>query len=1146
MKVHNQPAAEPMEVDHNCEEFFEEAALRGSLKKLKLEARNEKDPMVVIGKHKDKVINRLQAEVRNGGKKWFMSVQVSFKREDKTAQPVFRGHCQIALKPDDIEPSFEASVQEISKSFTEYQREGSNWTLDHVINLTLHVARYKPLRGSTYIPLPPALKNKKAIINVKNNDEKCFLWAILTALHPAEINSERVTQYEGYVDTLNMTGISYPVKMSDIVKFERLNNISINVFGYEGEIFPMHITQERHMKHVNLLLFSSHDISHFCWIKSLNRLLFDQKTHNTQHFFCDYCLHGFTKASLLEEHRPYCNIHGPQKIQLPSEKDKWLSFSGRDMAKQQESPYVIYADFESYTTKISSCSPDPSKSYTHKLTQHIPSGFAYKIVGLHGEPVVYRGPNVAETFVEYMTEVEEHLKEKLSTENAVSLVMTGSDEKAFKEAVSCHICGEALNDDRVKDHCHTTGHFRGAAHKQCNLNYRLRKRVPVVFHNLQGYDAHIIMQAIGKSKKKLECIPNNMDKYVSFSMGCLDFIDSFQFMSSSLETLVSNLAKEGSSKFTHVCQHFNKGHHSLLLCKGVYPYDYVDRPEVLDETTLPPPEAFYNSLSGEHISEGDYQHACQVWEAFEIKTLGEYHDLYLLTDVLLLADVFQNFRQVCLQYYGLDPANFYTSPGLAWQACLKMTGQKLELLTDLDMHLFIEAGLRGGISMISNRYSSANNPYLPDYNPNHPSKYIAYLDANNLYGWAMSQPLPTHDFKWVGGVDVTQVDDDSQTGYILEVDLDYPEHLHDMHNDYPLAPERKSIDDKMLSPYCQSFSMCGASVEKLVPNLLPKTKYVLHYRNLKQYLSLGMVVTKIHRVLAFNQSCWLKPYISFNTEKRKEAKNAFEKDFFKLMNNAVFGKTMENLRKRVNVKLVNAEEKVKKLVSKPNFHDFKIFNEDLTAIQMKKTKLLLNKPIYVGLSILDLSKILMYDFHYSYIKNKYGQQAKLLFTDTDSLCYEITTEDIYKDMFQDASLFDTSDYPTDHLLHSTSNKKVLGKMKDECAGTPPSEFVGLRPKMYSIVYAGKEKKTANGVKKSVVKNTISHADYKETLFEKASQIRSMTEIRSEGHELYTIKLNKTSLSPYDDKRYILEDGCTTLAYGHYKIPKPLQNQSFDF
>ena len=300
-----------------------------------------------------------------------------------------------------------------------------------------------------------------------------------------------------------------------------------------------------------------------------------------------------------------------------------------------------------------------------------------------------------------------------------------------------------------------------------------------------------------------------------------------------------------------------------------------------------------------------------------------------------------------------------------------------------------------------------------------------------------------------------------------------------------------------------------------------------------------MRLTKIHRVLAFQQSPWLRSYIDFNTQKRAQATNDFEKDFFKLMNNSVFGKTMENLRKRVNVKLVNNKKKLTKLVASPSFQSFRIFDENLAAVNMRKISLYLNRPIYVGFCILELSKVLMYDFHYNHIKVKYGDNAKLLFTDTDSLCYEIKTHDIYRDYQEDQHLYDTSEYPRDHFLFSTRNKKVIGKMKDETHGVPIEEFIGLRPKMYSILYTENnkpvEKKTAKGIAKNVTKKVIRHNDYKTCLFDQTLEMASMKQIRSERHQLYSITLNKIGLSPYDDKRYILPDGMTTLAHGHYSI-----------
>ena len=486
----------------------------------------------------------------------------------------------------------------------------------------------------------------------------------------------------------------------------------------------------------------------------------------------------------------------------------------------------------------------------------------------------------------------------------------------------------------------------------------------------------------------------------------------------------------------------------------------MDSFEKFKQTELPTKEQFYSTLNNECITDKDYQHAQNVWNTFKLQSMGEYHDLYLKSDVLLLADVFENFRKTCIQYYKLDPCHYFTSPGLSWDAMLKMTNIKLELITDIDMYQFIEKGMRGGISYIANRYGKANNKYMKTYDEKAPSKYIMYLDANNLYGWAMSQYLPTGGFKWLSPKQIEKINlgkytENSEKGLILEVDLEYPKELHDLHNDYPLGPEKVKVTEDMLSDYCKKiankYKISTGLVHKLIPTLSNKEKYVLHYRNLQLYLNLGLKLKKLHRVLEFNQSPWLKQYIDFNTQKRKIAKNSFEKDFFKLMNNSVFGKTMENIRKRVDVRLVTSKEKLLKLASKPTYVSSKIFNENLVAVHKIKETLTLNRPAYVGMCILDLSKTLMYDFHYNYIKNKYGDKAKLLFTDTDSLTYEIKTKDVYRDFWNDKDRFDNSDYPENSPYFNKTNKKVIGKFKDEAAGVPVVEFAGLRSKMYSYM-----------------------------------------------------------------------------------------------
>ena len=319
----------------------------------------------------------------------------------------------------------------------------------------------------------------------------------------------------------------------------------------------------------------------------------------------------------------------------------------------------------------------------------------------------------------------------------------------------------------------------------------------------------------------------------------------------------------------------------------------------------------------------------------------------------------------------------------------------------------------------------------------------------------------------------------------------------------------------MLSNYCEQirdkYKITIGQVHKLIPALKNKEKYVLHYRNLQLYIDLGLKIAKVHRVFQFNQSPWLKQYVNFNKEKRKQAKNAFDKDFFKLMNNSVFGKTMENIRKGVDVRLVTGEKK-------PTYVSSKIFNENLVAVHKIKETLTLNRPAYVGMCILDLSKTLMYDFHYNYIKQKYGNKAKLLFTDTDSLTYEIEAEDVYQDFWNNKDKFD---HPEDSSYFDNSNKKVIGKFKDEAAGMPIVEFIGLRSKMYSYMKDNeKGGKTAKGIKKNVIKKNFKHEDYKKLLFNNKQIQHKMKTIRSQKHQLGSFEINKISLSCFDDKRYI--------------------------
>ena len=647
----------------------------------------------------------------------------------------------------------------------------------------------------------------------------------------------------------------------------------------------------------------------------------------------------------------------------------------------------------------------------------------------------------------------------------------------------------------------------------------------------------------------------------------LKFIDSFRFMATSLSKLVDNLTNnihnDKSDKFkSNLCfvnavneklifkcidcekeyeKEINKklierfantykfcnndiNKFIMLLRKGVYPYEYMDGWNKFNEKVLPSKELLYSNLTLENISEVDYAHANNVFKKFNINNLGEYHDLYVRSDTLLPADIFENFRQSCLKNYELDPAHFVSLSGLAWQACSKKIKVELELLTDYDMLLMVEEGIRGGICHAMQRYAKANNKYMKDYDKKKKSSYIQYLDANNLYGKAMTEKLPVRGFKWVN--DIFEVNEkfvksynkNSDKGSILDVDVDYPSKLQNLHSDLPFLPERMVINN----------------TKKLVCNLNDKKNYVVHINVLKQALDHGLKLKKVHRVTEFDQDAWLKEYIDVNTELRKKATNDFEKDFFKLMNNAVFGKTMKNVRKHWDIKLAKTDKKRNKLVSEANFHTMKLIDNNLAIIEMREVKVKMNKPVYLGLSILDISKITMYEFWYDYVKSKYEDKARLCYMDTDSFVVNIKTKDFYKDIAENVKeRFDISNYFYDRPLPTGVNKKVIRLMKDELGGDVITEFVALRPKAYSCTTNDFiEMKKAKGTKKCVVNKMLRFEDYKKCLFDNGKVLKSQQRFKSENHEVYTENMNKIALSCDDDKRIVTSDRITSYPYGY--------------
>ena len=501
----------------------------------------------------------------------------------------------------------------------------------------------------------------------------------------------------------------------------------------------------------------------------------------------------------------------------------------------------------------------------------------------------------------------------------------------------------------------------GYAHNKCNLRYKFKKDnvndeylINVFAHNSQNFDQSFLIRALQNLDNKIpfSCLPRNSNKFISLQIGSFIFKDSYLFLNKSLDYLTKTINDEDRISLK---QEFGKNY-QLLTKKGIYPYDYFDNIKKYNECKLPNKEEFFNKINNKNISDEDYDHAKNVFEKFKCENLLDYSILYLKTDICHLSDVFQKFSNFAYETYELDPRNSYTLPGFSWQSMLKMTKIELELISDPDMYLFLMDVIKGGISVCNKKHVIADNKYIDKNTKN--NKYLMYLDANNLYGVSMIQSLPYKNFKWSDNLTLDKI----QTG-IYEVDLEFPKELHDKFKDYPLCPEIKNIPENNLSKY-QNYLNNKLNIKytgkdkKLILDLLPKKNYKIYYKNLEYYMKLGVKITKVHKILTFDEKPFLKDYIDLNTNLRKKAINDLEKDLFKLMNNAIFGKSMENVLNRSNIKLINNDpEKLLKLIREPNFQHAYQISDKLCLVESKPIKTVFNKPIYLGACIFRNIKI---------------------------------------------------------------------------------------------------------------------------------------------------------------------------------------------
>ncbi|KYQ58433.1 hypothetical protein ALC60_02578, partial [Trachymyrmex zeteki] len=519
--------------------------------------------------------------------------------------------------------------------------KSSKNALSQIPNLTVNVNKLNPMRARCHIKVPREIAMKRAVISVCTMDNACFAWSVIAALHPTAKHTERKSSYPHYTTVLNLAGIEFPMNLKDIKKFERLNAMSINVYGIEDkQILPLRLTGDKKKKHVNMLyLQDPHDdsLGHFAWIKNLSHLVSSQiskKEHKK------LCLHYFGSAEKLQLHTVDCGKMNDCAIRLPSEDDKWLEFGNN--CNKERIPFIVYADLECVLRKT-----EPNKenaSYTYQ--QHEVCSIGYYVRCSYDDALssyrFRRDEDCIAWFARQLQDLAHHVKDIVSA-NVPMETLSKQQWETYRNATRCHICEKSFapEDTLVRDHCHLTGKYGGPAHSNCTLNYKNSFYIPVVFHNLSGYDAHFIIKEIASVYEgQINVLPITKEKYISFTKHVnstkdknennfqknyikIRFIDSYKFLSASLDKLTSYLDKDKLKIVRSEFSTLSNEEFELLTRKGVFPYKYVDCVEKLQDTRLPPRESFYTSLTGDTVSESDYAHAANVWQRFSIQTLGE-------------------------------------------------------------------------------------------------------------------------------------------------------------------------------------------------------------------------------------------------------------------------------------------------------------------------------------------------------------------------------------------------------------------------------------------------------------------------------------------------------------------------------------------
>jgi len=1003
---------------------------------------------------------------------------------------------------NDITNYYNQMTFEIVDSINNMNDKGSGGEFITVVFLKLKLFKIDPLFSGSFLETPEWIKSRKATVNIKNKNDKCFIYSVLCALFYEEIKNkygrlDRPQFYEDYENYLNLEGITMPISDNLYALFEKNNKISINVLStniYDdlsnnkpNEIIkPEYVSLNKYDRTINLLRLYNEEKSHFIYIRDINSLFKKCKT-NSCYYFCVKCFNSYSTQEAYDNH-----IHNKKCV-----------------------TYNV-------ATKIMYPEQGENKIEKFTLTKK------YEKVNEPSQILIYYD-------IEASIENNEH--------------------KAI--ALGCYV--NYVNDG-------SKSHYKSFYGYNCiksflsyifSIDVNKNKHIPVIAHNSKNYDNHFIINNLGDFYNNVSITPSTTDKYLSIKVShyTTGHIKNFKFIDSrlfyaggaSLSALSKSLKPEDFIIYNRYIPDIDKS-------KGAFPYTWLDSINKCDEKALPDINAYFNDLTNTPLSKEEYEYELQIFNNY-CDTFKDYLLLYLKRDVLLLADIFNTYIRNNIKNFGIDPTNYITVSSYGYDMMKSLIPYDYIETFDndnFDIIADLKKNIRGGLTMAVNRYAKANNKYMSSYNPNEESSFIQYLDANSLYPTAMSMRIPYKDYikyddietiNEYMNIDYSKFTGDEEEGFILMADIEIPEELHDFLNDYPLMPEHRKFEPSpVMNDYAKQHNIkTFSSVNKLVATLYNKNNYMLHYLNAKLITGLGCKITKIHYVLTFKQDYIFKPYI----DKCATIRNICDmngdkcgKDLAKIMMNAPYGKLLENIENHGKIEIINATiekdyaKKFLKTTSKKSFKDVNVYNK-LVCCEMNNEIIKYNQPILQGFTVLELSKYIMYNFHYNTMKKHFKDDIKLLYTDTDSLIYHIKCNDFYDFIKDNINQFDTSKMDKTHYLYNPETASKLGLFKSETEDII-TEFIGLRAKTYSYITDNNEKINKNKGVPSHITKKIEFNKYLSCLYNH-QQTRNKAHfklIKSTHHKINTIDVNKVSLCSYDDKRYILDDLITSYAHGH--------------